>query len=484
MNKPVQVRLATARILRLATGVILLVLVGWAFNARAQTLTNLHSFTGGSDAYGSGAVLVEASDGYFYGTTVFGGTSTNCETGCGTVFRMSPSSSLTNLYSFSLSDGAFPSGGLVQGSDGSFYGTTLIGGMNNSGTVFRISSSGGYTNLYTFGSSPNDGANPYAGLVQGSDGYFYGTTEHGGAKNLGTVFRISSSGSLTNLHSFKGYPSDGQLPYATLVQGSDGNFYGTTYTGGAIGDGTVFRISSSGSLTDLWSFSQSDGGQPHGGVVRGADGNFYGTTSGGGINNDGTVFRISPSGSLTNLYSFSGSDGSDPQAALVQGSDGNFYGTTLLGGHNNDGTVFRISPSGSLTTLYFLCDQPACSDGYYPNGGPVQGSDGNFYGSAAFGGTSTNCPTGCGTLFILIVPLNPPANQISAVQSSGTNIVITIPSVVGETYQLQFSSSMTPTNWVNVPGVSVTNSIGALLTLTNFGGAVGPQGFYRFDITP
>jgi uncharacterized repeat protein (TIGR03803 family) len=184
----------------------------------------------------------------------------------------------------------------------------------------------------------------------------------------------------------------------------------------------------------------------------------------------------------TNLYSFgsSANDGVYPQARLVQGSDGNFYGTTYEGGTIGYGTVFQISPSGNYTNLYSFGSSP--NDGVYPQATLVQGSDGNFYGTTYEGGAYNY-----GTVFKLTVPLNPPPypiNQITSAHVAATNLIFTIPSIAGEMYQLQFSSSMTPTNWVNVPRVSVTNSIGSLLTFTNFGGAVGPQGFYRFDITP
>ncbi len=245
--------------------------------------------------------------------------------------------------------------------------------------------------------------------------------------------------------------------------------------------------------SSLYSFGSSltDGGNPQAGLVQGRDGNFYGTTSGGGTigqENDrwGTVFRISPSGSETILHSFPSfpTDGSVPYGGLVQGSDGNFYGTTEYGGNLNRGTLFRISPSGTYTNLYSFGSSP--NDGSNPTAGLVQGNDGNFYGTTSGGGTN-----GEGTVFKLIVPPNPvaliappyPINQITNVQVAATNIIVSLPSIAGETYQLQFSSSMNPTNWVDLP-VSVTNSIGALLTLTNFGGASQPQGFYRFDITP
>jgi uncharacterized repeat protein (TIGR03803 family) len=490
------------KILRILLVIVLLVLAGRTFNAAAQTETNLHSFSGPTDGQSPLAGLVQGSDGNFYGTTYGGGTNYD-----GTVFRISPGGSYTNLYSFgnSPTDGTSPSAGLVQGSDGNFYGTTSFGGTSsncfNCGTVFWISPSGSYTNLYSFGNSPNDGMTPYAGLVQGSDGNFYGTTYAGGA-NLygGTVFRISPSGSYTQLYNFGSSPTDGTSPSAGLVQGSDGNFYGTTYFGGTStncvsGCGTVVRISPSGSETNLYSFGSSptDGYRPEARLVQGSDGNFYGTTYGGGATSTnynpicacygvGTVFRISPSGSETNLHSFIGfpTDGANPYGGLVQGSDGNFYGTTDSGGTNYDGTVFRISATGSYSNLYSFGS--VTNDGNNPRAGLVQGSDGNFYGTTFEGGTNN-----LGTVFKLTVPLSPPPypiNQITGVHVAATNIVFNVVSIAGETYQLQFSGSMKPTNWVNVAGVSVTNSIGALLTLTNSGGAVGPQGFYRFDITP
>ena len=402
--------------------------------------------------------------------------------------RSTNAQTVTNLHSFgsSPSDGKNPYAGLVQGSDGNFYGTAVSGGTNNNGTMFRISPSGNYTNFHIFVGSPTDGSTPYAGLAQGSDGDFYGTTYFGGTNNDGTVFRIGPGGSYTNLHFFGSYHADGANPSGRLVLGSDGNFYGTTYFGGTNDDGTVFRIGPDGSYTNLHFFAghPGDGANPYAGLVQGSDDDFYGTTVSGGTHNLGTVFKISPSGSYTILYSFGSfdTDGANPSAAVVQGSDGNFYGTTNSGGTNNNGygSVFRISPGGSYTNIYSFNGSP--NDGASPFAALVQGSDGIFYGTNRGGGTNND-----GTVIKLTVPLNPPPypiNQITGIQLLGTNIVFKIPSIAYETYQLQFSSSMTPTNWVNVPGISVTNSIGALLTLTNFGGALQPQGFYRFDITP
>ncbi|HXI83257.1 MAG TPA: choice-of-anchor tandem repeat GloVer-containing protein [Verrucomicrobiae bacterium] len=498
MNKSIYVGLSTGKTLHLIITLGLVVLTGRAFNADAQTETMLHSFIGypTDDGRDPSAKLVQGRDGNFYGTTYLGGSSS-----VGSVFRITPSGTSTTLYSFAgyPIDGDGPGAELVQGSDGNFYGTTYYGGTgvycngSGCGTVFRISPSGSYTTLYFFANSSNSGSNPW-GLVQGHDGSFYGTTEFGGANNAGTVFRVSPGGTHTNLYSFGSHPADGARPYAGLVQGSDGNFYGTTYFGGAstncsIGCGTVFQISPSGTYTTLYSFGSSptDGYGPFAGLAQGSDGNFYGTTYYGGASTNcsggcGTVFRIGPNGTYTNLYSFVGppNDGYYPSAAPMQGSDGNFYGTTENGGTNNAGIVFRISPSGNYTIVYSFIG--SANDGRTPDAGLVQGRDGSFYGTTTAGGTNNY-----GTVFRLTVPLNPapyPINQITGVQLSGTNIVFNIPSIAAEIYQLQVSSSMNPTNWVNVPGVSVTNSIGALLTLTNFGGALQPQGFYRFDITP
>jgi uncharacterized repeat protein (TIGR03803 family) len=461
-------------------------LAGPEDNAKAQTETNLYSFGGvASDGINPEGGLVRGSDGNFYGTTFGGGTNSY-----GTVFRISASGAYTNLYSFGTvpNDGEYPKGQLIQGRDGNFYGLTLGGGTNlYYGTIFRISAGGSYTNLYSFGSGPYDGFDPEAGLVQGSDGNLYGTTLEGGSNSVGTVFRISPTGSYANLYSFGSIPNDGQYPEAGLVQGSDGNFYGTTLEGGSNSVGTVFQISPNGSYTNLYSFGNfpNDGQYPEAGLVQGSDGNLYGTAyAGGAYSGQGTVFRISPSGTYSNLYSFGGipNDGINPQAGLVQGCDGNFYGAASAGGANGgQGTVFWISASGIYSNLYsFVINS---NDGADPVAGLVQGSDGNFYGTAYAGGAYA----GQGTVFKLIVPLSPPPypiNQITSVKIASTNVVFSIATVAGETYQLQVSSSLSPTNWINVPGASLTNSLGSTMTFTNFGGATQAKGFYRFDITP
>jgi uncharacterized repeat protein (TIGR03803 family) len=184
---------------------------------------------------------VEGSDGNFYGATFNGGLygyNTGADQGDGTIFRITAGGELTTLYNFSGSDGRSPMAGVVPGSDGNFYGTTLYGGANDAGTVFSITPAGVLTTLYSF--SGSDGQNPRARLVQGSDGNFYGTTYGASGGIDGSVFQITPAGVLTNLHIFTG--GDGQYPDGGLVQGSDGSFYGTTVLGGAINDGTVFKL--------------------------------------------------------------------------------------------------------------------------------------------------------------------------------------------------------------------------------------------------
>ena len=339
---------------------------------------------------------------------------------CGATAIASPAQpTFTTLASFDWSNGASPAlMSLVQGLDGDFYGTTYWGGAYGYGTIFKIARSGELTTLYNFCAQSNcpDGAGPVAGLVLGTDGNFYGTASAGGARNFGTVFKISPSGTLTTLYCFCTHFAcdDGGLPEGGLIQARDGNLYGTTLGGGAGGDGTVFRITPSGTLTTLHSFCArtncTDGSEPQAGLVQASDGNFYGTTSYGGAHDSGTVFKIAPGGTLTTLYAFCAqakcSDGAYSEAGLVQATSGNFYGTTAGGGTSGYGTVFKITPSGTLTTLHSFCAQTNCTDGAYPRAELVQATDGNFYGTTYSGGSSGNCnaPPGCGTVF-RITPL-------------------------------------------------------------------------------
>ncbi len=379
----------------------------------AQTFKTLVVFNqaNGEDVFSS---LVQGTDGNLYGSTVYGG-----KPNFGTIFKLTPTGTETLLYSFCLQsgcpDGSYPEW-LTLASDGNFYGETYGGGAYNSGTIFKVTSSGQLTTLYSFcaHSGCPDGALPQSALVQASDGDFYGTTVLGGAQNQGTVFKVTSSGVLTTLYSFcsKSNCSDGTQPNIGLTLGSDGNFYGTTALGGRTacppyGCGTAFKITSSGTLTTLYSFCSrvncADGSIPQGLLVLAKDGNFYGTTDNGGVNSLGTAFKMNSAGKLKTLHSFcTGAcpDGGIPYAGLIQGSDGNFYGTAAIGGKGY-GTVYKMTPTGVVTTLHSFNN----NDGFSPAASLLQAADGSLYGGTEEGG-NLNCfaPSGCGTIFRISAP--------------------------------------------------------------------------------
>jgi uncharacterized repeat protein (TIGR03803 family) len=442
-------------------------------------LASLYSFSGGNDGVNPAAALVQGNDGSFYGTTSYGGTNS----GYGTAFRISANGALTSLCSFANG----PPSGLIQASDGKFYGTTSGGVYGGEGSVFAISTNGTLTYLHFFDGviesfvipPDNDGANPRAGLVQGSDGSFYGTTYYGGTsylfyggqeQTLGTVFKITTNGEETILKSFS-FDATGELPEAGLALGSDGLLYGTTTTGytprqnqGPNGPGTFFVISTNGVLTVLGLID----GTSEATLVQGNDGNLYGTTEFGGMNSAGTVIGTSTNG-LTSLYSFTGSnDGANPHAGLVQGSDGNFYGTTEFGGTNGAGTVFQFNTNGGLTSLYSFTGS---NDGAHPQAGLVQGRDGSFYGTTSAGGQY-----GAGTVFRLtLMP------EFQAVVVTNNTLGLTWSTEAGGTYQLQYNSDLSSSNWSNLG--SAYTATGATLstmdTLTN-----GRQRFYRLVLSP
>lgn len=294
------------------------------------------------------------------------------------------------------SDGDSPHGPLVQGFDGNFYGTTQFGGTNDRGTIFNITASGIETALYSF---PAGGPSPQHGLILGTDGNFYGITIPNNTPSGGTVFKVTPSGDLTTIYTFCPQTNCGGQPSSPvgLVEGFDGNFYGTTSGGGGSPNnyGTIFKLAPDGTLTTLYNFcSQPQCADGYGlatGLVQGWDGDFYGTTLLGGSSGSGecpagcgTIFKITPAGAFTILHVFcevtNCPDGAGVHEELIQATDGNFYGTTEIYGGNNSGTAFKVTPQGTFTTIYTFCSRPNCTDGHNPNAGLVQATDGNFYG--------------------------------------------------------------------------------------------------------
>jgi uncharacterized repeat protein (TIGR03803 family) len=422
----------------LALAAMLLPAVITTQSAQAQTFTTLHSFDGtdGENPYYAG--LVQATNGNLYGTTYGGGAN-----GYGTVYKITPGGTLTTVYNFCSQsgcvDGASPAAGLILATNGNFYGTTHSGGVTGVGTVFKITPSGTLTTLYSFcpqGAGCTDGQDPITGLIQATDGNFYGVTGYGGAYTLGSVFKITPSGTLTTLYSFCSGGvdncTDGDLPFAALVQATNGNLYGAASGGGADNNGTIFEITTSGALTTIHSFDSTDGSGPLAALVQATDGNLYGTTVEGGATDVGTVFKITPSGTLTTLYNFcslSGcADGENPSAALVQATNGRFYGTTATYGTLFEGTIFEITSTGTLTTLYNFC----CMNGANPYAALVQDTNGRFYGTTNREGLGV-CPSGCGTVFGLSVGLGPFVETLPASGRVGAAVKILGTSLTGAT---------------------------------------------------
>ena len=292
------------------------------------------------------------------------------------------------IHDFDGVDGDSPYAGLVLASDGNLYGTTSQGGPGfGAGTIFRITPGGAFTTLHTF--HGNDGDSPGAPLIQGVDGDLYGTTESGGKSNAscqygcGVIFKITMQGAYTTLHRFVG--TDGAYPYGGLAQSRDGTLYGTTQYHGKFNFGTVFKLSPSGQLTTMHNFGGGDGTYPFAGLILATNGSLYGMTDAGGRYGHGTVFRITTAGRFWTIHNFNGNDGGYPRDALVQANDGTLYGTTEYGvdpGGRYFGTVFKITPGGTLTLLHTFNGK----DGANPYAGLTLGGDGFLYGTTLNGG--------------------------------------------------------------------------------------------------
>jgi uncharacterized repeat protein (TIGR03803 family) len=350
------------------------------YNPRTNNLSNVVSFTGSSDAYpGLSPVgsLIRASDGNLYGMTQSGGTNGN-----GNIYKYnSATETYTDLVDFTGNSGEYLGssipGSLVQATDGNLYGMTELGGAGGYGTIFKYNPNTNiFTNLISFtgNSGAYLGAFPYGGLIQASDGNLYGMTQVGGNTGMGTVFKYNpKTGIFTNLVNFTGETGAylGEDPTGDLTQGSDGNLYGMTATGGIWGLGTIFQYAISGNtFTNLESFEGCSGeiGQfPFGTLVQAVDGNLYGVTSSGGEGANGNIFKYNPiTSSLDNVVNFTGTTGlyagKKPLGSLILASDGNLYGMTSMGGANDYGTIFKYNPSTEAFTNLTSLTEPSGSD--------------------------------------------------------------------------------------------------------------------------
>jgi uncharacterized repeat protein (TIGR03803 family) len=354
----------------------------------AGEVTLLYSFPGFTNpdtpdtGLNSGVVLDSA--GNVYGATPNGSVS-------GSIYEVSTAGKVTTLHGFTgASGGTYPNALLVAPS-GEIYGTTSYGGAANVGTVYKLNAAGQETVLYSF-KGGNDGAYPSpAPLAVDTEGNVYGATVAGGASNQGTVFKVTPSGEETILHSFTG-GADGGIPNGVILD-SAGYLYGTTFGGGSGGltglqEGVVFQMSTTGEETVLYSFTGlSDGGEPEAGVILDSQGNLYGTTYTGGAFNGGVIYKLTPAAQETVMYSFGTTDGANPVTGVVRDPAGNLYGTTLNYGPGGGGVLYELSAAGDYTVLHSFGTGP---DGYLPSL-VVLDSAGNLYGTTNWGGGTANC---------------------------------------------------------------------------------------------
>jgi uncharacterized repeat protein (TIGR03803 family) len=373
----------------------------------------LHEFHSGADGAFPVASLVIDNMGNLYGTTVAGGGGGECGnfTDCGTVFKVTRTGTETILHTFiGGCDGANPRSGFVMDDAGNMYGTTQIGGVCNNalgfGTVYKLTPSGTVSLLYIFQGGA-DGENPVGNLAADGQGDLYGAASggdpNGCSGGCGLVFRVTPQGAKTDAYAFRG-GADGQWPYGDVIIDTGGNIYGTTLSGGGSGCngqgcGTVFKVAPNGTETVLYAFQGgADGWYPENGVVMDGAGNLYGTTETGGSSDAGTVFKVTPAGAHSVLYSFlGGADGGDPQAGVILDGSGNLYGTTYGGGTGKGckssggcGVVFEVTPDGTETVLHTFDKNKNPHLGAYPAAALLLGRKGSLYGTTLKGGHHNN----------------------------------------------------------------------------------------------
>ncbi len=384
---------------------------------QAQTVSTIYNFSGNgiSGANPWYVTLVQGTNGNLYGTTYNGGAFSS-----GTVFNVTTSGSQKLIHSFTgtSADGAYPTGGLTLGTDGNFYGTTQQGGTQSQGTVFKITPTGTITILHNFNAFV-DGAFPWFPPILASDGNFYGTTSGGGINGNGIVYKMTTSGTLTKVYQFD--VTHGFSPIAPPTQGTDGYLYIPIAEGGTSYCGTILKMSTSGVINNTYDFPCGSGGSfPIGPLIQASNGNFYSTTQDGGTNNEGVIYQVTPSLAVTVLHSFGATygDGTYPSAGLLLATDGNYYGSTSDGGANGDGTLFNTSTSGTYTSLYSFNNTTNLTQ-MDPLAPPVQGTNGILYGVTEFGG-----PTNNGTVYSLNMGLAPFLNMALFTAKEGNAVTI------------------------------------------------------------
>jgi uncharacterized repeat protein (TIGR03803 family) len=410
--------------LKLRVAILIMVFVLASAAGEAQVVTDLFTFTGANSSQTPGFVTpTQGRDGKLYGTTT-GISLTNGTSSDGSVFKLTTAGNAHVFHIFSGPDGATPDSSLTLASDGNFYGTTASGGSSNMGVLFRIAPGGNFAVLHNFLGGP-DGSSPFAAPIESWDGNFYGTTSS-------TVYKFTRDGVFTTLIQFDS--SQASNITAPLVQGSDGNLYGTARFGGAHGCGSLFKVSRSGALVNLHSFPCF--GEPNGPVMQASDGSLYGTTTGGGAFNLGTVFKLTPQGTFSTLYSFAGApnDGSQPFGGLVQGTDGKLYGAAQTGGASGNGALFQLGLDGTYRFLYSFTSDIGSS----PSVALVQHTNGLFYSSAE-GGSAND-----GVVYSLDMGFGP---FITFVQSTGK---------IGRAAQI-LGQGLTGTTSVTFNGVAATS---------------------------
>ena len=487
-------RLSYIRVILRAAATATAILAGTTFSsAQVPGFTTLVEFTGnsgtrtGSRPY---AGLIQASDGDFYGTTARGGASD-----LGTIYKVTAGGTFTSLRAFTgaaqPTGGLYPVAGLAEHTDGMLYGTTSGDFASGSyGIAYRVSASGStFNNIVFFGGQTlaNKGSTPLGSMIKASDGFFYGTTQYGGTGtvNFGTIYKIApSTGALTTVIEFSnnGANNRGASPNAQLVDGGDGYLYGTTFAGGPQDFGTVFKLRvSNGSLTTLATFtnasSPNPGKWPIGAMLLASDGLLYGTTVNGGAFNAGVIYRVNPtSGAVTTIVEFNDNtgvaQGAYPVGALVQGNDGYLYGATQNGGPlpGDNGTIYRLTVGGVLTPrLIDFTGQTGAAKGQGPYSGLLKAADGRIYGTTQFGGAGNK-----GTVFRLTISTTTAPAVVTGAASPIAGTTATLngtvhPQAAPTTYQFEYGltssyGSVRPLTPGSTTGGNAVESVSASLT--------------------